>query len=200
MNLPMSSVELRSTIAASASSVDSIVTKPNPRDSRVCGSYMTEALLTCGRGEQQRKNPGIERGRGNTGTHSTNFSKRSLQFSSINFMMQPRNVEVISRVGVNGFTPTKTTLSVSLQITKEIEPRTTQTVHIYSYHHPYPAYRDSCSYSTSLEGRPHSSKAETCHPRWCSRFPGRPRRCCCRRRKEGLHHRCWWTKGLESGR
>ena len=46
MILPMNSVVFRATMAASASSTDSIVTKPNPRDSLEWGPYMTEAFLT----------------------------------------------------------------------------------------------------------------------------------------------------------
>jgi hypothetical protein len=46
ITFPMRSVAFSAVMAASASAAVSIVTNPNPRDSRVCGSYMTEAFLT----------------------------------------------------------------------------------------------------------------------------------------------------------
>lgn len=88
---PISSVALRAVIAASASSADSMVTNPNPRDSRVWGSYMTEAFWTYNRDENHVHSKMHT-------NYSANFSKSCFKVAGVDFMTKSRDVEVVSRV------------------------------------------------------------------------------------------------------
>lgn len=88
----MRSVVLRAVIAASASSAVSIVTNPNPRESRVWGSYMTEAFLTCKRVNTNRKNRKTGR------AYPANFGEGGLEITSVHLVTEPRNMEIVSRI------------------------------------------------------------------------------------------------------
>ena len=105
---PIKSVPLSAVMAASASSADSMVTKPNPRDSRECGSYMTEAFLTC-TPSLSKKHPTMHW----TSTYPANLGKGGLQVASIDLVRKARHMKVVSRVVSATVTTTKMNVSLS---------------------------------------------------------------------------------------
>ena len=94
MVLPLISVALSPAIAASASSADSMVTNPKPRDSRVWGSYMTAAFWTLANlmsvTEQEDEQPP---------TDSAELAKGRLEISIVNFVTQTRDMQVVAGIG-----------------------------------------------------------------------------------------------------